>query len=65
MKEKRENYVKPQSYVIESEQPLMSGSAPSIGGTEHRPGRMVALVCFLGWGYFGLEQYEVLNVNPI
>lgn len=40
MKEKRENYVKPLSYVIESEQPLMSGSAPSIGGTEHRPGRM-------------------------
>lgn len=40
MKEKRENYVKPLSYVIESEQPLMSGSAPSIGGTEHIPGRM-------------------------
>lgn len=38
MKEKRENYVKPLSYVIESEQPLMSGSAPSIGGTEHKPG---------------------------
>lgn len=40
MKEKRENYVKPQSYVIESEQPLMSGSAPSIGGTEYKPGRL-------------------------
>lgn len=26
MKEKRENYVKPLSYVIESEQPLMAGS---------------------------------------
>ena len=31
MKEKRENYVKPLSYVIESEQPLMSGSANTIG----------------------------------
>lgn len=40
MKEKRENYVKPLSYVIESEQPLMSGSAPSIGGTEYKPGRL-------------------------
>ena len=39
MKEKRENYVKPLSYVIESEQPLMSGSAPiGIGGSEHKPG---------------------------
>ena len=39
MKEKRENYVKPLSYVIESEQPLMSGSAPiGIGGTEHKGG---------------------------
>ena len=39
MKEKRENYVKPLSYVIETEQPLMSGSAPiGIGGSEHRPG---------------------------
>lgn len=40
MKEKRENYVKPQSYVIESEQPLMSGSN-SIGfnpNPEHTPG---------------------------
>ena len=44
MKEKRENYVKPLSYVIESEQPLMSGSAHTItigiGGTEYRPGAM-------------------------
>lgn len=41
MKEKRENYVKPQSYVIESEQPLMSVSAPGIDlNPEHRPGRM-------------------------
>ncbi len=41
MKEKRENYVKPLSYVIESEQPLMSGSAPSISTeAENRPGRM-------------------------
>lgn len=38
MKEKRENYVKPQSYVIESEQPLMSGSAIGIGGSEHKGG---------------------------
>ena len=38
MKEKRENYVKPLSYVIESEQPLMSGSAIGIGGTEHKSG---------------------------
>lgn len=42
MKEKRENYVKPLSYVIESEQPLMSGSAHTIGigGIENRPGAM-------------------------
>lgn len=42
MKEKRENYVKPLSYVIESEQPLMSGST-SIGfnpNPENRPGSM-------------------------
>lgn len=40
MKEKRENYVKPLSYVIESEQSLMSGSANTIGigGTEHKGG---------------------------
>ena len=42
MIEKRENYVKPQSYVIESEQPLMSGSAPGVNTAtpENRPGRM-------------------------
>lgn len=41
MKEKRENYVKPLSYVIESEQPLMSGSTPYINPKpEYRPGRM-------------------------
>ena len=42
MKEKRENYVKPQSYVIESEQPLMSGSAPGVNTStsEYTPGRM-------------------------
>lgn len=38
MKEKRENYVKPLSYVIESEQPLMSGSAVGIGGLVNHPG---------------------------
>ena len=40
MKEKRDNYVKPLSYVIESEQPLMSGSN-SIGfnpNPENNPG---------------------------
>lgn len=25
----------------------------------------VALVCFFWWGYFGLEQHEVLNANHI
>lgn len=42
MKEKRENYVKPLSYVIESEQPLMSGSASGVNTTtpEYKPGRM-------------------------
>lgn len=40
MKEKRENYVKPLSYVIESEQPLMSGSAIGIGGIDNTPGSM-------------------------
>ncbi len=42
MKEKRENYVKPLSYVIESEQPLMSGSAPGVNTStsEYTPGRM-------------------------
>lgn len=40
MKEKRENYVKPLSYVIESEQSLMSGSANTIGigGIEYKGG---------------------------
>ena len=38
MKEKRENYVKPLSYVIESEQPLMSGSAIGIGGIVNHSG---------------------------
>ena len=39
MKEKRENYVKPLSYVIETGQSLMSGG--SIGfnpNPEHKPG---------------------------
>lgn len=43
MKEKRDNYVKPLSYVIESEQPLMSGSsAPGVNTStsEYTPGRM-------------------------
>ena len=42
MKEKRENYVKPLSYVIESEQPLMSGSAPGVNTStsEYTSGRM-------------------------
>ena len=42
MKEKRENYVKPLSYVIESEQPLMSGSAPGVNTStsEYTPVRM-------------------------
>lgn len=40
MKEKRENYVKPLSYVIESEQSLMSGVSISIGGTENKGGRL-------------------------
>lgn len=38
MKEKRENYVKPLSYVIETEQSLMNTGSISIGGTEHTPG---------------------------
>lgn len=45
MKEKREKYEKPQLYAIEMEQPLMSGSTPSIGtdnNTECRPGPMEA-----------------------
>lgn len=43
MKEKRENYVKPLSYVIETEQPLMAGSSINIGisdNTENKPGAM-------------------------
>ena len=41
MKEKRENYVKPLSYVIETEQSLMSGVSIGISTeTENRPGRM-------------------------
>lgn len=38
MKEKRENYVKPLSYVIETEQSLMNTGSISIGGTEHKDG---------------------------
>ena len=38
MKEKRENYVKPLSYVIETEQSLMNTGSISIGGSEHKPG---------------------------
>lgn len=38
MKEKRENYVKPLSYVIETEQSLMNTGSISIGGTEHKGG---------------------------
>jgi hypothetical protein len=40
MKEKRENYVKPLSYVIESEQPLMAGSLSISDKPEYRPGAM-------------------------
>lgn len=41
MKEKRENYVKPLSYVIETEQSLMNTGSISIsGGIENKPGRM-------------------------
>ncbi len=42
MKEKRENYVKPLSYVIESEQPLMSGGSIGVNTTtpENQGGRM-------------------------
>lgn len=51
MKEKRENYVKPLSYVIESEQALMAiGSAENSigisGEVENKPGRM------------GIRRYE-------
>lgn len=41
MKEKREKYVKPLSYVIETEQSLMSGVSIGISTeTENKPGRM-------------------------
>ena len=42
MKEKRKNYAKPQSYVIESEQPLMSNaiSLGLSGEIQNEPGRM-------------------------
>ena len=40
MKEKREKYVKPLSYVIESEQPLMAGSLSISDKSEYRPGAM-------------------------
>lgn len=41
MKEKRENYVKPLSYVIETEQSLMSGVSIGISTeAENKPGRM-------------------------
>ena len=50
MKAKRENYVKPLSYVIETEQALMAiGSADGIGisgEVENKPGRM------------GIRRYE-------
>ncbi len=49
MKEKRENYVKPLSYVIETEQPLMAGSSINIGISGEavdQPGR------------FGIRRYE-------
>lgn len=38
MKEKRENYVKPLSYVIETEQSLMNTGSISIGGSEYKGG---------------------------
>ena len=41
MKEKRENYVKPLSYVIETEQSLMNTGSVSISDKlENRPGSM-------------------------
>lgn len=49
MKAKRENYVKPLSYVIETEQPLMAGSSINIGISGEavdKPGRM------------GIRRYE-------
>ena len=49
MKAKRGNYVKPLSYVIETEQPLMAGSSTNIpisGEAVDKPGR------------FGVRRYE-------
>ena len=49
MKAKRGNYVKPLSYVIETEQPLMAGSSTNIpisGEVVDKPGR------------FGVRRYE-------
>ena len=41
MKEKRENYVKPLSYVIETEQSLMNTGSVSISDIpENKPGAM-------------------------
>ena len=41
MKEKRENYVKPLSYVIETEQSLMNTGSVSISDKpENKPGAM-------------------------
>ena len=42
MKEKRENYVKPLSYVIESEQPLMSGGSIGISKEPENTGALWA-----------------------
>lgn len=54
MKAKRENYVKPLSCVIETEQPLLSGSSIGVNTTtpEHRPGPMEVR------RYEGYEDYE-------
>ena len=49
MKAKRGNYVKPLSYVIETEQPLMAGSSTNIpisGEAVDKP------------GCFGVRRYE-------
>lgn len=41
MKEKKENYVKPQSYAIETEQSLMETVSIGISTeVEHKPGRL-------------------------
>lgn len=43
MKEKKENYEKPQSYAIEMEQPLMNTVSIGISTeTENKPGRLGA-----------------------